>query len=43
MNSKQIAMNAFVQGGRGNIVHLYVFQQESKGNRVFSKHGRKIY
>lgn len=43
MNSKQIAMNAFVQGGRGNVAHLYVFQQESKGNRVFNKRGRKIY
>ncbi len=26
-----------------NVAHLYVFQQESKGNRVFSKRGRKIY
>lgn len=32
-----------IQGGRGNVAHLYVFQQESKGNRVFSKRGRKIY
>lgn len=43
MNSKQIAMSVFAQGGRGNVAHLYVFQQESKENRVFSKRGRKIY
>ena len=43
MNSKQIASSVFAQGGRGNIAHLYVFQQQSNGKRVFSKRGRRIY
>ena len=43
MNSKQIASSIFAQGERGNIAHLYVFQQQSNGKRVFSKRGRRIY
>lgn len=43
MNSKHLASSVFAQGGRGNISHLYVFQQQASGRRIFEPKGRKIY
>lgn len=43
MNTKYIAKRAFGSGERGNIKHLYVFQQNKSGNRDFEMQGRKIY
>jgi aspartokinase len=43
MNTKYIAKRAFGSGDRGNVDHLYVFQQSKNGNRNFEMQGRKIY
>lgn len=43
VNTKYIAKRAFGSGGRGNIKHLYVFQQNEYGDRSFDIRGRKIY
>lgn len=43
MNTKHIAKRAFGLGGRGNVEHLYVFQQSKDGRRCFEEKGRKIF
>lgn len=43
MNTKYIAKRAFGSGDRGNVDHLYVFQQSKNGNRNFEMQGRKRY
>lgn len=43
MNTKYIAKRAFGSAERGNIKHLYVFQQNRDGNRNFELRGRKIF
>lgn len=43
LNTKHIASRAFGLGERGNIAHLYVFQQEKDGTRKFEPDGFKIY
>lgn len=43
LNTIHIARRAFGLGNRGNINHLYVFQQSNEGDRVFEKEGHKIY
>lgn len=43
MNTVNIVRRVFVNGDRGNIKSLYVFQQGKTGNRVFEEKGRKIY
>lgn len=43
MNTKDIAKRVFGLGNRGNIEHLYVFQQNSKGQRQFIDKGYKIF
>lgn len=43
MNTKHIASRAFALADRGNIQHLYVFQQQSSGNRSFENKGYKIF
>ena len=42
-NTLHLAKRAFGLGERGNIRHLYVFQQSSQGFRVFDSKGHKIY
>lgn len=42
-NTYNIANEAFATGDRDNIQHLYVFSQESRGNRNFKEKGYKIY
>lgn len=42
-NTIHIVKRVFVTGGRGNTKHLFVFQQDSKGNREFKSEGKKIY
>ncbi len=42
MNTKHIAERAFKTGGRGDFAHLYVFQQESIGDRNFIDKGIRI-
>lgn len=42
-NTMHIAKRAFGLGDRGNIEHLYVFQQSKDGRRCFEKKGRKIF
>ena len=43
MNTKNIAKRAFGLGERGNVEHLYVFQQGKDGRRLFEDKGRKIF
>lgn len=42
LNTKHIAQRVFALADRGNIEHLYVFQQDNSGARVF-RNGYKIY
>lgn len=43
MNTKMLAHKVFTQGDRGNIKHLYVFQQEREEPRSYEKKGHKIF
>jgi len=43
MNSLNIARRVFKTGNRGNIEHLYVYQQDNAGNRYFKPDGHEIY
>lgn len=43
MNTKHIAKRAFGLGERGNVEHLYVFQQGKDGRRRFEEKGRKVF
>jgi len=43
MNTKHIGKRAFGLGERGNVEHLYVFQQSKDGRRRFEEKGRKIF
>ena len=43
MNTLYIAKSAFALGDRGNINHLYVFQQERSDNRIFEEEGIKVF
>jgi hypothetical protein len=43
MNTKHIATRVFGLGERGNVEHLYVFQQSKDGRRRFEEKGRKIF
>lgn len=43
MNTKHIAKRAFGLGERGNVEHLYVFQQSKDGRRRFEEKGKKIF
>lgn len=43
MNTKHIAKRIFGLGERGNVEHLYVFQQRKDGRRHFDNEGKKIY
>ena len=43
MNTKHIAKRAFGLGERGNVEHLYVFQQSKDGRRRFEEKGRKVF
>lgn len=42
-NTMHIAKRVFAQGNRGNIKHLYVFQQKNIGRRYFEDKGHIIY
>lgn len=42
-NTVHLAKRAFGLGNRGNIGHLYVYQQSAHGSRVFRFKGFKIY
>lgn len=39
----EIVRGAFQMAGRGNVSHLYVFQQEGEGTRGFKSKGHKIF
>lgn len=43
LNTKHIAKRVFALGDRGNVAHLYVFQQNNNGIRKFESRGYKIY
>lgn len=43
LNTKHIAKRAFGLGERGNVGHLYVFQQNNDGKRRFKNKGKKIF
>lgn len=43
INTLRIIENTFAQGRRGNIEHLFVFQQKRRGKRAFYSKGYKIY
>ena len=43
MSTKHIAKRAFGLGERGNVEHLYVFQQSKDGRRRFEEKGKKIF
>jgi hypothetical protein len=43
LNTKHIAKRVFALGGRGNVEHLYVFQQGNSGKRIFRPKSHKIY
>lgn len=43
MNTKHIAKRVFALGGRGNIAHLYVFQQGQDEKRTFQSKAYKVY
>ena len=42
-NTLNIARQVFAQAERGNVSHLYVYQQGKTGRRPFEKRGTKIY
>lgn len=43
LNTLHIAKRAFGLGERGNVEHLYVFQQTKAGRRRFEENGKKIF
>lgn len=43
MNTVRIARSAFRMADRGNIEHVFVYQQKRSGARRFDKEGNKIY
>ena len=43
MNTLRIIRTTFKMADRGNIDHIFVYQQENKGIRVFCEKGYKIY
>lgn len=43
LNTKHIAKRAFGLGNRGNVEHLYVFQQRKDGIRRFEEKGKKVF
>lgn len=43
MNTLRIIRTVFKMADRGNIDHIFVYQQENKGIRVFCEKGYKIY
>lgn len=43
MNAFYISKGAFAMADRGNIKHLYVYQQRSKNGRYFDEKRKKIY
>ena len=43
LNTKHIAKRAFGLGERGNVEHLYVFQQGKDGRRRFEDKGKRIF
>lgn len=43
MNTKHIAKRVFALDDRGNIEHLYVFQQDKSGSRAFEAKGHQIF
>lgn len=43
LNTQHIAKRVFALGGRGNVEHLYVFQQVNSGKRIFKSKGHNIY
>ena len=43
LNTRHIAKRAFGLGERGNVKHLYVFQQGKDGRRRFEDKGKRIY
>ncbi len=43
MNTKQIARAVFKMADRGNVDHIYVYQQKRTGFRLFRNKGYKIY
>lgn len=42
-NTLNIARRVFAQAERGNVSHLYVYQQSKTGERPFENKGKKIY
>lgn len=42
-HTNSIARTAFTMANRGNIKHLYVYQQGRGGDRIFGEKGKKIY
>ena len=42
-NSLNIAKQVFAQAERGNVSHIYVFQQRKTGRRIFEEKGKRIY
>lgn len=42
-NTLNIARRVFAQAERGNLSHIYVFQQRRTGRRIFEVKGKKIY
>ena len=43
MNAFYISKGTFAMADRGNIKHLYVYQQSSEAGRFFKEKGKKIY
>ena len=43
MNTKHIASRTFALADRGNVQHLYVYQQNNFGNRVFEEKGYIVF
>lgn len=43
MNTVQIIRSTFKMADRGNVEHVFVYQQDSSGKRRFNKEGYKIY
>lgn len=43
MNTLRIIRTTFKMADRGNVDHIFVYQQENKGIRVFCEKGYKIY
>ena len=42
-NTVQIILSTFKMADRGNVEHVFVYQQENSGKRRFNKEGHKIY